>query len=85
MSLKNRLLTIHAKGEKKSEDGSRFYQEISREYLLPEKLKLEELRSLLDDDGILHIQGALQEPEKPRIIAIESDDTSKQDNTKPMP
>jgi len=46
------MLNIHAKMERKSDDGSRFYQEISREYLLPETLKVDELKSVFNDDGV---------------------------------
>ena len=42
------MLNIHAKMDRKSDDGSRFYQEISREYLLPDTLKTEELKSQID-------------------------------------
>jgi hypothetical protein len=47
------MLNIHAKMDRKSDDGSRFYQEISREYLLPETLKIEELKSIFTDDGVM--------------------------------
>lgn len=47
------MLNIHAKMDRKSDDGSRFYQEISREYLLPETLKIEELKSIFTDDGVI--------------------------------
>lgn len=50
------MLNIHAKMERKSEDGSRFYQEVSREYLLPETLKVEELKSIFTDDGVRNKQ-----------------------------
>ncbi len=53
VSLKERMLNIHAKMDRKSDDGSRFYQEISREYLLPETLKIEELKSIFTDDGVM--------------------------------
>jgi len=46
------MLNIHAKMERKSDDGSRFYQEVSREYLLPETLKVDELKSVFNDDGV---------------------------------
>lgn len=46
------MLNIHAKMERKSDDGSRFFQEVCREYLLPETLKVEELKSIFTDDGV---------------------------------
>lgn len=36
----------------KSDDGGRFYQEVTRDYLLPESVKVDELKSLLTDDGV---------------------------------
>ena len=40
--------------ERKADDGSRFYQEISREYFLPEKMKVDELKSVFNDDGVIY-------------------------------
>ena len=55
VSLKDKMLNIHAKMDRKSDDGSRFYQEISREYLLPDTLKTEELKSIFTDDGVYYM------------------------------
>ena len=46
------MLNINAKMDRTADDGSRFYQEVSREYLLPESLKLDELKSIFTDDGV---------------------------------
>jgi len=48
------MLSIHGKMNRTSNDGSHFYQEIFREYSLPETLKLEKLTSNLSDDGVTH-------------------------------
>ena len=78
VSLNERLLSIHATMERKNGDGNRFYQEIIREYSLPEKLDVEKLKSQLDDDGVLRIEAPLPaDAEKPRQIAID-----RQTNTK---
>ena len=64
------IMQITGKTELKAEDGSRFYQETSLEYLLPEKLNVDALKSTLGEDGVLCIEGPLPEPEKPREIPI---------------
>lgn len=46
------MLSIQAKMDRKADDGSRFYQEIARDYLLPDTLKIDELKSILTDDGV---------------------------------
>ena len=46
------MLSIQAKMDRKSDDGSRFYQEVHRDYLLPETLKIDELKSIFTDDGV---------------------------------
>lgn len=71
VSLNERMLTIHAKMEHKSDDGSRFYQETIRDYLLPEKLDIEGLKSQIDDDGILRIEGPVPGGDHPHEILIE--------------
>ncbi len=48
------MLSIQAKMDRKSDDGGRFYQEVSRDYLLPETLKTEELKSIFTDDGVIY-------------------------------
>lgn len=53
VSLKDRMLGINAKMDRKGYDGSRFYQEVTREYLLPETLKLDGLKSTFTDDGVI--------------------------------
>ena len=76
VSLKDRVMTVEAKNEQKSEDGnSRFYQEVSRSFTLPENIDLKEVRSVLTPEGVLKIeaplpQEALPEPPKPKEIPI---------------
>jgi len=73
LSLKDRLLTIEAKAEHKSEDGnSRLYQEITRKITLPETIDPKDVKSLLAPDGRLVIEAALpqQEAQKPKEIPI---------------
>ena len=64
-------MTIQAKMDQKSEDGSRFYQDISREYFLPEQVQIEGLKSVIGEDGVLRIEAPLPEAEKPREIFID--------------
>lgn len=77
VTIKDRLLTIDAKFEQKSEDGSsRMYQEISRAFTLPETVKIEEVKSLFTPEGELLIEAPLPELEAPKPkeipIAVES-------------
>jgi HSP20 family molecular chaperone IbpA len=60
VSLKNRQVIIDAKMEEKSDDGHhRMYQEVTRQYTLPENVQVEKLRSLLSDDGVLSIEAPI--------------------------
>jgi HSP20 family molecular chaperone IbpA len=72
VSLKDRVLTIEAKMEQKSEDGSRLYQEVSKMYNLPDNVELENLKSLLTNDGVLAIEAPLtvRAEEKPKELPI---------------
>ena len=66
VSLKDRMLSIEAKGEYKSEDGStRVYQEIRRQFTLPDNVDVKELKSVMSPDGILRIEAPL--PEQPKL------------------
>lgn len=67
VSLKDRVLTIEAKFEQKSEDGnSRIYQEICKSFTLPEMVKVEEVKSLFTPEGDLLIEAPLPEVEAPK-------------------
>jgi len=71
VSLKDRVLTIDAKMEQKSEDGSRLYQEMSRMYTLPANVEVNNLKSLLSNDGVLAIEAPISgEVEQPKEIPI---------------
>jgi HSP20 family molecular chaperone IbpA len=78
VSLKDRVLTIDAKMEQKSEDGSRLYQEVSKTYTLPDNVELENLKSLLTNDGVLAIEAplAIQDEMKPKEIPINRSEKS---------
>jgi len=70
ISLKDRVLTIEAKGEHTSEDGSsRLYQEISRKFTLPDNVDVKELKSVLSPDGILRIEAPLPQAETQQKLA----------------
>lgn len=47
VSLNDRMLCIQGKTDRKTDDGCRFYQEVSRQYLLPENVETDEIKSLL--------------------------------------
>jgi len=77
ISLKDRVLTIDAKFEHKSDDGnSRVYQETTRSFTLPEHVRVEEVKSLFTPEGELIIEAPLQQVEAPKPkeipIAVES-------------
>jgi len=77
VSMKDRLVTIEAKVDETSQDGtSRVYQEIVRKFTLPEKVDLKEVKSIMGPDGVLKIEaklppGALPEEPKPKEIPIQ--------------
>ncbi|XP_049937399.1 uncharacterized protein LOC126412059 [Schistocerca serialis cubense] len=69
VSLKDRLLTLSAKMDRTSEDGSRFYQEIVRQVTIPENVKIEELKSYIND-GVLSIEAPLESASGPKEIPV---------------
>lgn len=83
ISLNGRVLTIQAKMEEKSADGSRFTsQSIFNSYTLPENVDLNGVKSLLSEDGILSIEMPLKGVEKkktgPKEIPIQKVEDSPQ-------
>jgi len=67
VSLKDRVLTIEAKHEYKSEDGkSRMYQEFFRSFTLPQNVKVEEVKSLFTPEGELLVEAPLPQVEAPK-------------------
>lgn len=71
MSLKDNVLKIEAKSDRKTEDGSRIQQAIVREFTLPEHVDPSTVKSLLHEDGILSIEAALTKQAQPKEIPIE--------------
>jgi len=81
VTLKDKTVTIHAKFEKKSEDGaSRMYQEVTRQFTLPDNVKIEGLKSLFTPQGVLSIEAPLMqieaEKKAPKEIPIEKEAVS---------
>jgi HSP20 family molecular chaperone IbpA len=76
VSLKDRLMTVEAKQEQKSDDGNtRVYQEVQRIFTLPENVEVKDVKSVLNPDGVLTIEApiherALPEPPKPKEIPV---------------
>lgn len=73
LSLKDRVLTVEAKYDHSSEDGtSRVHQEFTRQFTLPENVDPSQIKSLFTPDGILQIEAPLpvKEGEKPKEIPI---------------
>jgi HSP20 family molecular chaperone IbpA len=76
VSLKDRLMTVEAKQEQKSDDGNtRLYQEVSRVFTLPDEVDAKDVKSVLNPDGVLTIEApvhekALPEPPKPKEIPV---------------
>jgi len=60
VSCKEHCLTIEARKECKSNDGtSRLYQEFMRKFTLPEHVNMKEVKSILTPQGYLHIEAPL--------------------------
>jgi len=76
VGLKDRVMTIQAKMEQKSDDGnSRVYREVSRKFTLPENLDVKEVKSVMEPNGILKVeapmpQQALTQAEPPQSMEI---------------
>ncbi|XP_063233202.1 heat shock protein beta-1-like [Bacillus rossius redtenbacheri] len=69
VSLKDRHLSIEAKMERSSEDGSKFFQAVKREFTLPDNIETDSLKSYVNHDGILTIEAPLKQ-EKPKELPI---------------
>lgn len=70
ISMKENTLVIGAKMERKSEDGSKFQQEFTREMTLPEEVDLTTLKSFLGNDGVLSIEASYKSEAKPKEIPV---------------
>lgn len=62
--------------ERVSEDGSKFYQEIVRQVNIPEKVKIEELKSYIND-GILSIEAPVTPESGPKEIPVSREEPAK--------
>nr|AJP36906.1 heat shock protein 19.8 [Oxya chinensis] len=76
VSLKDRVLTLSAKMDRTSEDGSRFYQEIVRQVTIPEKVKIEELKSYIHD-GVLSVEAPRESEGGPKEIPVSREEQTK--------
>nr|ABD19712.1 small heat shock protein ArHsp21 [Artemia franciscana] len=70
IDLMDRNLRVTGKCEQKTSDGCRMYHETQREYLLPENVNLNELKSAFTDSGYLTIEAPMPEGMKPKEIPI---------------
>lgn len=72
-TLDNKLM-VHAKHQEESET-SQVYQEFQRQFLLPEGIELDKMKSVLSPEGVLTVEAPLPTPEveapKERVIPIE--------------
>ena len=80
VKLKNRMMTVEAKTEHCSPDGNtRVRHEIQKKFTLPESINVKDVRSVLEPDGVLHIEAPMPlhaieapspEPKVPKEIPI---------------
>lgn len=71
VTLKDRVVTVEAKFEHKSEDGkSRMYQEFCKSFTLPTNVKVEEIKSLFTPEGQLVIEAPIPVVEAPKPTEI---------------
>jgi HSP20 family molecular chaperone IbpA len=72
-TLDNKLM-VHAKHQEESEN-SQVYREYQRQFLLPEGIELDKMKSVLSPEGVLTVEAPLPTPEveapKERVIPIE--------------
>jgi len=59
-----RVLTINARCDRRSSDGSRLVQEITKKISIPEAANISELKSFLHRDGVLAIEAPFKEVPK---------------------
>ncbi|PNF32626.1 hypothetical protein B7P43_G17929, partial [Cryptotermes secundus] len=70
ISMKDNILVIRARMERKGEDGSKFQQEFTREMTLPEEVDPTSLKSFLGNDGVLSIEASYKPEAKPKEIPV---------------
>ncbi|CAG7826551.1 unnamed protein product, partial [Allacma fusca] len=67
VTLKDHMMTIEAKKESKSDDGTRkTYLEFKRQFTLPPNVNMAEVKSVLTAEGHLKIEAPLPPPPKPQ-------------------
>jgi len=63
VKLKNHQMTVEAKSEHSSPDGhTRFRHEIQKKFTLPDSVEVKDVRSILEPDGVLHIEANMPLP-----------------------
>jgi HSP20 family molecular chaperone IbpA len=71
VTLKDHMMTIEAKKESKSEDGTRkTYLEFKRQFTLPPNVNMAEVKSVLTSEGHLKIEAPIPPPPKPQQPAL---------------
>ena len=58
-------------------EGSRLYQEVKKEYQLPDSVDASKLRSQISGDGILSLEAPLKDSVQPKEVPIQREDDSK--------
>lgn len=66
VTVKNNLLTIHAKKEV-SKDGAKIFKEYTHQYTLPEQVNPETVRSVFNSDGTLIVEAPIKALESKEI------------------
>nr|CAD7406937.1 unnamed protein product [Timema cristinae] len=70
VSVKDKILTIKAKMERSSEDGSKYFQEVIREFTLPENVEQDTMKSYLTDEGVLTLEAECKPGEKLKELPV---------------
>ncbi|XP_063232261.1 heat shock protein beta-1-like [Bacillus rossius redtenbacheri] len=70
ISLKDGVLSVRAQMERSAEDGSKFYQEVKREFTLPDNIEQRSLKSFLSRDGVLCVEAPFKSEEKSKEIPV---------------
>ncbi|XP_064456954.1 heat shock protein Hsp-16.1/Hsp-16.11-like [Ornithodoros turicata] len=82
VSIMGNQVSVRARSERKSSDGSNFVREFSHSVTLPDDVDPDTLRSVLNADGTLNIEGPrkhLPPPQEPKEVPIERGDSAKKD------
>lgn len=65
VTVRNKTLSVHAKKEDTDKEGLKSYEEFQYEFKLPDDVKTEQVRSLLEPNGTLVIEADLPKLEEP--------------------